>query len=92
MLGLTPGWGDVYRWQRPGQYVEFAGQGDGTYVVRSTVDKANHILEADEMDNTSYALIRVVGRTIRILERGRGASPWDPKKVVYLGDGPASVR
>ena len=24
-FGLSVGWGDVYRWQRPGQYVEFAG-------------------------------------------------------------------
>ena len=92
LLGLTSGWGDVYRWQRPGQYVEFAGNGDGLYVVRATVDKANHILESNETDNTSYTLIRVVGRSVDIIERGRGRSPWDSHKVVYTGDGPASIR
>lgn len=92
LLGLTSGWGDVYRWQRPGQYVEFDGNGDGLYVVRATVDKANHILEENEKDNSSYTLFRVVGRTIQILERGRGLSPWDKAKVVYSGDGPASIR
>ena len=92
LLGLTSGWGDVYRWQRPGQYVEFAGQGDGLYVIRSTVDAADAILETDETDNTSYALIRVVGRTVDILERGRGTDPWDPTKVLYDGAGPASTR
>ena len=92
LLGLTSGWGDVYRWQRPGQYVEFAGNGDGLYVVRATVDKANHILESNETDNTSYTLIRVVGRSVDTIERGRGRSPWDSHKVVYTGDGPASIR
>lgn len=92
LLGLTSGWGDVYRWQRPGQYVEFAGQGDGTYVVRSTVDKANHILEEDESDNASYALVRIVGRSVKVLERGQGTSHWDRRKVVYTGDGPSAVR
>lgn len=74
------------------QYVEFAGQGDGLYVIRSTVDAANAILETDETDNTSYALIRVVGRNVDIIERGRGTDPWDRYKVVFEGDGPASVR
>lgn len=92
LLGLTSGWGDVYRWQRPGQYVEFAGQGDGLYVIRSTVDKADHILETDETDNVSYALIKVVDRTVHLLERGQGTDPWDPNKLVFTGDGPASVR
>lgn len=92
LLGLTSGWGDVYRWQRPGQYVEFGGQTDGLYVIRSTVDAQNAILETDETDNTSYALIKVVGRSIDVIERGRGTDPWDPEKVVYEGDGPSSVR
>lgn len=92
LLGLTSGWGDVYRWQRPGQYVEFDGKGDGLYVIRSTVDAENAILETDETDNTSYALIKVVGRSVDIIERGRGLDPWDPEKIVYEGDGPASVE
>lgn len=89
-LGLTSGWGDVYRWQRPGQYVEFGDNGDGWYVVRSTVDKANNILEANEADNAAYSYISIVGESVRIIERGWGLGPWDPKRVVFHGDGPAS--
>jgi len=73
LLALTRGWGDIYRWQRPGQYVEFAGNGDGWYVVRCTVDKGNTTLETDETDNASYALIRVSGRRV-IAERTRVGS------------------
>lgn len=89
-LGLTVGWGDVYRWQRPGQYVEFDGNGDGLYVVRSTVDKPDEVVETDETDNASYALVRVVGERVDILERGQGRSPWDRRKLVFEGAGPAS--
>jgi hypothetical protein len=88
-IGLTVGWGDIYRWQRPGQYVEFGSNGDGLYVVQSTVDKQQETLETNEHDNASYALIRVVGERVDLLERGQGLSPWDPAKVVFSGMGPA---
>ncbi len=91
-IGLTKGWGDVYRWQRPGQYVEFDGNADGLYVVRATVDIQNSVLETDETDNVGYAYIRVVGNEVLELERGQGTDPWDPAKVVFRGSGPASVR
>jgi len=89
-IGLTRGWGDVYRWQRPGQYVEFGDNGDGFYVLRSTVDIENQILETRDDDNTSYAWILVTGEHITTLERGRGSGPDDAHKVVYRGRGPAS--
>ncbi len=91
LLGLSAGWGDIYRWQRPGQYVDFGANGDGRYVVRTWVDKLNHVLESDETDNSSYALIQVVGESVRILERGRGTGPRDPHKVVHTGAGPSAV-
>lgn len=89
-FALTRGWGDVYRWQRPGQFVEWRGNGDGRYVVRTTVDKGDVTRESDETDNSSYALIRVVGRRVETLERGQGTSHLDPRKEVFTGYGPAS--
>lgn len=89
-FALTRGWGDVYRWQRPGQFVEFSGQRDGDYVVRATVDRANVTLETDETDNTAYAHIRVRGSGVEILERGQGTSHLDQAREVFTGLGPAS--
>jgi len=82
-FGLSVGWGDVYRWQRPGQYVDFGTNTDGRYVVRSVVDIRDHVLESDEADNAGYAYVQITGEDVRILERGQGLSPWDPRKRVF---------
>lgn len=88
VVGLSVGWGDVYRWQRPGQYVEFYGQGNGRYVVQAQVDEYNNVIELNENDNLSYAYIEIEDTTITILERGWGISPWDAEKEVFTGPHP----
>jgi hypothetical protein len=88
VVGLSVGWGDVYRWQRPGQYVEFYGQGNGKYVIWSMVDENNNVIEEDETDNTSYAYVEIQGTEVTILERGWGQSPWDTNKTVFTGPHP----
>ena len=82
LLGLSVGWGDVYRWQRPGQFVDFGKGGDGYFVVRTVVDTGNDVLESNERNNVSYALILVSGDNVDIIERGLGSDPWDPHKQV----------
>jgi hypothetical protein len=82
-FGLSVGWGDVYRWQRPGQYVEFTGNGDGLYVVRVVVDVKDHVLESNEKDNAAYAYVQITGESVRVIERGQGMSPWDPQHKVF---------
>ncbi len=81
------GWGDHYRWQRPGNYVEFPTKADGSnvdghYVVRMVVDRDDRVLESHDGDNSAYAWIRVIGETVKICERGLGDSPWDPNKRI----------
>lgn len=83
------GWGDHYRWQRPGNYVEFPTNDadgtnvDGDYVVRMVVDRDDRVLESRERDNSAYAWIRVSGENVSICERGYGESPWDPHKRIH---------
>ncbi len=81
-MGLSAGWADLYSWEQDGNYVEFGANLDGHYVVRSTADALGNVLETNENDNTSYAYIQVTGFDIKVLERGRGQGPWDPRKVV----------
>jgi hypothetical protein len=81
-LGLSRGWGDAYRYQRAGNYVDFGINGDGEYVVHTIADPMGHLRETTTVDNTFYTHIRVTGNAVEVLESGYGQSPWDPNKVV----------
>ena len=76
-VGMSPGWGDAYRYQRPGNFVEFGVNDDGLYVVTTTADPLSQVAESDEADNTSYAYLRVIGDQVDVLETGLGSSPWN---------------
>ncbi|HVL33409.1 MAG TPA: hypothetical protein VM600_07500, partial [Actinomycetota bacterium] len=86
-LGMSRGWGDAYRYQRPGNYVEFGDNTSGYFVVQTIADPRNDVLESDESDNTAYAYISVAidalgTESIDIIESGIGQSPWDPAKKI----------
>ena len=94
-MTLERGWGDIYRWQRPGQYVSYAPVAEpdgsmraGRYVLRLTVDPADHITETDETNNVGYALVEVVDGgglgqdTVVVCEQGMGRDPWDEARQV----------
>lgn len=89
-MTLERGWGDIYRWQRPGQYLPYDQVADpdgsmtaGTYLVRLTVDPSSHIVETTETNNVGYALIKVVDGggpgqdQVIVCEQGLGTDPWD---------------
>jgi len=82
-LGMSVGWGDTYRYQRPGNFVSFEGAGDGWYVVHTIADPENVVLESNESDNSAYTYIRVIGTDVQVLESGIGEGPWDPNKVLF---------
>jgi hypothetical protein len=82
VMGISPGWADVYTWDLADQYVDFGAGGQGRFVIRAQVDAPNTIRETNERDNFGYALIEIVGDEVALLERGIGKSPWDPRKRV----------
>ena len=82
-LGMAVGWGDAYRYQRPGNYVEFSEGSDGRFVVRTIADPNNVVEESNEDDNTAYAYITVWGNDVDVIEAGIGQGPWDPNKVLF---------
>lgn len=89
-IQLQAGWGDVYEWNRSGNYIDFPQSSpgsqtpkDGFYLVRGATDPLGLVVESDEADNTSYAFIEIGNDGyVTLLERGYGTDPWDPKKVV----------
>ncbi|MDQ3963088.1 MAG: hypothetical protein M3277_04130, partial [Actinomycetota bacterium] len=87
-ISVQTGWGDIYEWNRSGNYVDFpqAVPGvplSGFYVLRGTTDSLHQIVEADNSDNLSYALFEVTELgDVTLVERGYGSDPWDRDKVV----------
>jgi lysyl oxidase len=80
-MALTEGWVDIYQWSLPDNYLEFGDNPSGLYVIRATTDPSDFILESNEEDNVGYALVRVTGARVELLERGYGFSPWDPSHI-----------
>jgi hypothetical protein len=80
--GIANGWEDIYTWATSGQFVDADGLPDGTYILQMVVNPEKHFLETDTADDTAYTEFAITGDSVRILERGRGHSPWDPHKVV----------
>ena len=81
-IGLSRGWTDIYGWTTSGNYVEFGSHDDGLYVVRSGFDTRDLVDETNERDNYAYALVEVTGTKVKVLERGYGKDPWDPRRKV----------
>lgn len=88
-IGLPSGWGDVYDWNRGGNYIDFplsatGGPAPGEYVIRGTADLDGTIVESDETNNMAFAHVRVSGLgDVELLERGYGSDPWDPLKTIF---------
>jgi hypothetical protein len=80
--GIANGWEDSYKWQTSGQFVDFADNPDGYYLLRVEANPARSLLETTYDDNIAYAYMQVTGNDVRVIERGHGTSPWDPHKRV----------
>ena len=50
--------------------------------MQVSVNQERTILESDYDDNISYALIRIAGSKVVVLERGYGSGPDDPERLV----------
>jgi len=76
IIGISAGWGDVYRWWEPGQSIDISDVPDGFYWFRSTVDPDNYLIESDKTDH----LAMHKGSALRKLRgpAGARATPGSP--------------
>lgn len=81
-MALAQGWADIYGWYIEGNFVDFADNPDGLYVIRAQSDPDSDVVESNEHDNTSYTYLRVTGDDVEVIERGVGNDPWDANKVL----------
>jgi hypothetical protein len=57
--GMSRGWADRYNWYLPDQMIDTYGLPDGTYVLFTTVDPDNKLLEGSETNNCGSVIVRL---------------------------------
>src|SRR3954454_4366611 len=68
-MGISPGWGDVYTWDLPQQYIDISnGVPDGVYEVVSRSNPDGAILTADRNQETGVTCIRITGDKVAVLQ------------------------
>jgi hypothetical protein len=67
--GISVGWGDIYNYKIPGQSIDLSKLKDGDYRLFIQADPDNLLLEGNENDNISCALlhISVTNMTVDVL-------------------------
>jgi len=59
LQGMSIGWGDTYGAHLAGQSVDFTGNPDGIYQLKIEVDPKKLLIESNENDNVSCALLDI---------------------------------
>jgi hypothetical protein len=77
-MGISPGWGDVYTWDVPAQYVDITGIADGVYDVVSVANPLGQIREAGG-HSRGTAHTRVCLRGDTVLELAATATSCPPR-------------
>lgn len=72
-MGMSVGWSDPYYWQLEDQSVVMTGQPDGRYRVDAFADPDGWLMESDETNNETWAIIELGTqadglRTVEVIE------------------------
>jgi hypothetical protein len=71
-MGLSVGWGDRYPYNIAFQYIDISGLPNGEYLVTVTADPpaagGGRFIEANEDNNSSWALILIKRKTVTVLQ------------------------
>ena len=69
-MGISPGWGDVYTWDLPAQYIDITNNvPDGVYEVVSRSNPDGALLTAGRSQETGVSCVRITGTRIQTLNR-----------------------
>jgi hypothetical protein len=67
--GMSPGWIDIYSFDTPGQIVDITDVSNGIYMLRSTVDPGNQLVESNNDNNAATVYLEITGNRVRTLNR-----------------------
>jgi hypothetical protein len=72
-MGLSVGWGDIYRWSLPGQYIDITGLSAGKYRLRGVADPSDWFREKDNTNNSTWVDLQITSDGVRVLNHGPSA-------------------
>ncbi len=72
-MGLSVGWGDIYNYTLPDQYIDITGLKSGRYRLKATADADNWFLESENSNNFSWVDIQLKSNSVRIVAYGPSA-------------------
>jgi len=67
-MGISPGWGDIYTWDLPGQYIDVSNVPDGTYELVSRANPDGGLLESATGLETGVTCIHMSGSTVTVVQ------------------------
>jgi hypothetical protein len=70
--GMSVGWGDTYGRNLAGQSIDFTANPSGDYKLMIEIDPKKRLLEIDDGDNTSCALLRINATNLTVQVLGSG--------------------
>jgi hypothetical protein len=71
-MGLSIGWGDLYNWNLPDQYIDITGLPAGEYSITATADVQRYFVESNETNNSTTAVIRITKKGVQVVDSGAG--------------------
>ena len=77
-MGISPGWGDVYTWDLPAEYLDVSNVGDGVYELVSRSNPDGRIVEAASGLETGITCIRITGNRVATLQEFASQSNTAP--------------
>jgi hypothetical protein len=73
MMGLSVGWGDIYRRTLPDQYIDITGLTSGRYRLTARADADDWFQESDNTNNFSWVDIQIRANKVTIVAYGPSA-------------------
>jgi hypothetical protein len=74
-MGLSRGWGDIYRTTTVDQFVDITGLTSGRYRLTATADADGWFSETNNANNSTWTVIQITGNSVSVVRQGPAAQP-----------------
>jgi hypothetical protein len=90
-MGISAGWGDVYTWDLPAQYLDISGGvPDGRYEVVSRSNPDGGIVTSDRNSETGVTCVDIKGTQVKVVKEFASQPNWSP--LPYCGPGKPKAK